>query len=271
LCEMLNALSEQNIEGFKNKVQYQANALLPDVVAYAMVLEKLTTHISRNVELMEAADKIWNNARESVFLPKYFSLFEIVKLYSLSFNSTIKALRTKTVDPDCFRYGLSMNILEAAIADKWYGHHDNAYAGWVLATNPAGGEYNPKTQAGPAFISSSLGSPMLHVRTPFTKFWNDLYTVWNLSFVSSYPHFPYVMTKLLIPTLHREPSLWTFHRLISLTTQVNFELFSRVDALPMTSTMNWYHKPLTRHFGFVNARSAAKFQEMIDKLSPNFL
>lgn len=267
LCEAIETFNDDDIAAFKSKIQHESGAVLPDVVVYAMVLEKITTNLSQSTDLMKAADSIWNEAKKPIFLPKYFSLFEVVKLYSLSLEGTIDALRTHKVDPNCFRYGLSINILEATLSDKWHGRHNNAYAGWILATNPAGGKYNKYTGSGPAYISSSFEAPMLHIRTPFTKSWNDLYTCWNLSFVSSYKHFPYLMAKLLIPRVHdysAAPTTWTFHRLISLYAHIHFELFSRVDGAATPTTMNWKYKPLTRHFGAINAKNAEIFKKMVE-------
>ena len=53
------------------------------------------------------------------------------------------------------------------------------------------------TGAGPTRLS--LDGKTLGLFYPFGRQWADLYTTWNLAFVTNFRNWPYMMVKLLIP------------------------------------------------------------------------
>jgi len=62
------------------------------------------------------------------------------------------------------------------------------------------------------------------LRFALPRRWADLYTTWNLAFVSHYGDFPYLMTKLLIPQVNGyqdSPEEYIYNRLLALYCQLH--------------------------------------------------
>ena len=94
---------------------------------------------------------------------------------------------------------LSVNIMEAVLEDERNQNFDNAQAGVILAKFPHTREHNNKTGSGPCHLSPSLQG--FECPQPLTLHWADLYSSWNLAFVSEFPDFVYYIPKLLIPSV----------------------------------------------------------------------
>ena len=94
---------------------------------------------------------------------------------------------------------LVVNIMEAVLEDERNRNFDNAEAGIILAKFPHTKEYNNKTGSGPCHLSRKL--QVLECAQPLTRHWADLYSTWNLAFVSEFPDFVYYLPKLLIPSV----------------------------------------------------------------------
>ena len=71
-----------------------------------------------------------------------------------------------------------------------------------MARHPGGGENNTRTHQGPTTISD--GGQTIEFRPPFPGLWADLYTTWNMAFVTI-PElseaWPYWLVKLVIPSV----------------------------------------------------------------------
>ena len=94
---------------------------------------------------------------------------------------------------------LSVNIMEAVLEDERNQNFDNAQAGVILAKFPHTREHNNKTGSGPCHLSPSL--QFFQCPQPLPLYWADLYSSWNLAFVSEFPDFVYYIPKLLIPSV----------------------------------------------------------------------
>ena len=83
--------------------------------------------------------------------------------------------------------------------DEERRNFDNAEAGVILAKFPHTRQYNNKTGSGPCHLSRSR--QFLECPQPLTLHWADLYSSWNLAFVSGFEDFVYYIPKLLIPSV----------------------------------------------------------------------
>ena len=168
---------------------------------------------------------------------------------------------------------LSVNILEAMALDAKLGNWDNAAAGWALAKHRAGGAEDAATGAGPARFAPD--SDAIEFNMPLTKEWADLYSTWNMGFVSHYSYFPYVMAKLLIPEVsdyQDKPNEYIYDRALALYAHLHFSLFGRSGHGEVSvNSMNWATDELTDHFGEVNRASANDYDAKVNELSPSLM
>ena len=98
------------------------------------------------------------------------------------------------------------------LQDVSQGSNDNAEAGFELMSEPYHTIYDrspppglgngiPKEWEGfTGQDGSSLG--VQDLRPPLPRIWNNMYSAWNLAFVSAYPDSPFFMSKLLAPIVH---------------------------------------------------------------------
>ena len=97
--------------------------------------------------------------------------------------------------------------MEAVLEDERTQNFDNAEAGVILAKFPHTREHNNRTGSGPCHLSPSR--QFWECPQPLSLHWADLYSSWNLAFVSEFPDFVYYIPKLLIHqsygTLHLHP------------------------------------------------------------------
>jgi hypothetical protein len=274
LLKAINSMGHHDFIQIQEKIRREGAQTLPDIISYAMVLEKLTSTFMCDITLLDSLDVILERSKKDISVYKYCSLFELFKYYTLRhISGTKNAIKTGNPSANFIRYGLPLNILEAVCSDFCKGNFQNAYTGWCLMRNPPGGKLNRATGSGPAYVDrTNQDHPILHVRPPLPKQWADLYTTWNLAFVSSYPNSPYFMAKLLIPSVAgytQNPTQYIHGRIISLYLHINFELFQRVDGKSLPASMGWNSKEFTQAFGRTNLLSARNYQLAVNQASPS--
>ena len=78
--------------------------------------------------------------------------------------------------------------------------------------------------------SSTLG--VIDTRPPFPRVWSNLYSAWNLAFVSAYSNSPMFFSKLLAPIVHLyqeegNQGLYIWPRVVCLFIHIQCEIMSR--------------------------------------------
>ena len=109
---------------------------------------------------------------------------------------------------------------------------------------------------------------------PLSKEWADLYSTWNMGFVSHYSYFPYVMAKLLIPEVsdyQDKPNEYIYDRALALYAHLHFSLFGRSEGGTNVDSFNWATDEFTDHFGEVNRASANDYDAKVNELSPSLM
>ena len=274
LRNVLLSAEKQDVLKLYKHVRREGAKELPGAVAYAMVLQNLTKAMHEDHRVLEACQEVWLKGREGMDIQKLFGLFELIKLKSVEYpiNEFLKAHREGHVDPDMLRTMLSVNILEAMALDAKLGNWDNAAAGWALAKHRPGGSADPATGAGPARFAE--GSDAIEFNMPLSKEWADLYSAWNLGFVSHYSYFPYVMAKLLIPEVsdyQDTPNDYIYDRALALYAHLHFSLFGRAEGGVNVDSFDWATDELTDHFGEVNRASATDYDRKVNEVSPSLM
>ncbi|WP_096084642.1 hypothetical protein [Agaribacterium haliotis] len=246
----------KNFETLEAKVESEGAQILPAVVAYAMVQENLTKAMYNDPNLIEVLKNIWVPTRQKLGIEANLSTFHRLKLMSVEKPMTdyIEFHSTGEVPADYGKLDLPLNIFEATAEDLAADRRDNAKSGAILAFNLPG--VLPSR-----FAEDGKGIKMT---MPAPKAWADLYTIWNMAFVSHFEYFPFVMVKLMIPQVNNyanEPELYMYNRSLALYSHLHFSFFSQFDQLVAGQPgMKWYDEDLTELFGQVSKLSAYDYK-----------
>ncbi|MCP3925887.1 MAG: hypothetical protein GY714_25245 [Desulfobacterales bacterium] len=265
LMNFLNQTKGKTFENLFNKVEKEGDRVLPDVISYALVLDRLTFAMSDDWKILETCKNIWISEKEKVDLKKYLNLFEIAKITTIEYRigSYIDYHKTREIPSYSSKVMLPVNIMEAVITDKVNGFNNNAIAGLVLTKNPSGNLINdPKTGSGPTTWSED--GKTIEYRPPLPLQWSNLYATWNMAFVSQYENFPYFFCKLLVPQVNafqEHPEGYLYNRVLSLNTHIYFTLFERIDnEIAGIEGIKWNDDDLTAQWGEVNKKSSFDYQ-----------
>jgi len=256
-----------NYPVLRSKIQSEGQAVFSDVLAFAMVLEKLNQAQYKDYEVTVAVQDVWKEKNSiAVMQPKYkteVEQFVLAKLLLVreAADRTVAILRKGTVEPTFGRSSLSFNIGIAAQADYGKGFNDNGFVGMLLAKYPGGESVlNPATGSGPSTVSRD--GRTLQRRYPLPRLWDDLYLTWNLAFGTYAGAYPFFFAKLLIPSVsgyHSKPEDFLFHRVNALNTFENWWN----NAPSIYKDMNWIDGPLTLDWGRMNKESAMSYAQRV--------
>eukprot|EP00697_Spironema_sp_BW2_P014137 gnl/Spiro4/4512_TR2242_c0_g1_i1.p1 gnl/Spiro4/4512_TR2242_c0_g1~~gnl/Spiro4/4512_TR2242_c0_g1_i1.p1 ORF type:complete len:527 (-),score=159.42 gnl/Spiro4/4512_TR2242_c0_g1_i1:142-1683(-) len=213
--------------------------IVPSAVAYAFVLDAMNRKVAENpAGALSALIEHYKNLR--LLNPEwgsFFGVFPWSKLLAVEYalekardalQDYVDSAGKTQIDPTTGDANIPLNILEAIAADYWLGHRENGNAGFSLArANPGHKEFDPDTEAGPTEVTDSA----ILYRYPLPTSWDNLYSSWNLAFVSQFPTFPHFFAKLLNPSVgcyYDKPNEYIFFRGVALYTHVHFVLFNRI-------------------------------------------
>ena len=158
-------------------------------------------------------------------------------------------------------YGINsliVNIMEAVLEDERLEHFDNAETGEILAKYTHSREYDARTGSGPCQLSASF--QYLECPQPLTLHWADLYSTWNLAFVSGFPDFVYYLPKLLIPSVSNyqdNPAEYIDTRILALNTYIHWKM--NWNHFNNNQKIQWSEVSLTRDWGAANKISTRDY------------
>jgi len=271
LVEFLDRAKGEAFDRLHHKVQTEGATVLPSVVTYGLLLERLTQAMRNDWRLIEACRVIWLRARDAEEMKSHLIVFERTKILSidLAINRVLGFHQSGSVAPEFARLLLPMNIIEAMFEDVRLGHRDNAASAWPLVKDrPGSWAREAKTGEVAARWSEDRKAIVLSFALP--RRWADLYATWNLAFVSHYGDFPYLMTKLLIPQVNGyqdAPEEYLYNRLLALYCHLHYLGFGRVDlARQGRDSIDWHDEALTKLWSAVNRESAEKYSEAVEQL-----
>jgi hypothetical protein len=271
LVEFLNRAKGEASERLRHKVQLEGATVLPSVVTYGLLLERLTQAMRNDWKVIAACREIWQRARDAENMTSHFTTFERAKIVSIdvSIDRALGFHESGSVDPEFTRLLLPVNIIEAMFEDIRLGNRDNAASAWPLVKDRPG-SWARETKTGEVAARWSADRKAILLSFALPRRWADLYTTWNLAFVSHYGDFPYLMTKLLIPQVNGyqdSPEEYIYNRLLALYCQLHYTGFGRIDlARQGLDAIDWHDDALTKLWSSVNRESAKKYSEAVKEL-----
>lgn len=271
----LESAKNTKFKTLQMNVDLQGHIVFPVAVAYAMDLERLTKVLRNDWTALRACSRVWEAARKKEHLiiemikqiPKEgvaVTTFDIAKLFSVQMpiDSILTYQEEGKVPADFLKVMLPVNIGEAIGIDMKDKFFANAAAGAVLAANPPGGKSNSLTGEGPAQWSSDGNA--IRVNMPLAEQWANLYSTWNLAFVSNIASGPFVMSKLLIPQVanhYGNSSEYIYNRAIALLAHLHYALLGRLDhGTQLSTNIDWRDSELTEAWGAYNLKAATSYQ-----------
>lgn len=261
MVDLFETVEGEQFNTLFNQVDATGASILPAVVAYAILQENLTKAMYNDYKLIEVLMNIWVPTRQALGIEANLSTFHTLKLMSVEkpMNDYIGFHTTGIVPADYAKLDLPLNIFEAVAEDLSADRRDNARAGTILGFHLPGVK--------PARFSDDGKAILLTMPEP--KAWADLYTIWNMAFVSHFTYFPFVMVKLMIPQVNNiteNPDAYIYNRSLALYSHLHFSFLGQFDQLMAGQTpMNWYDAELTKTFGEVAKRSAKKYKRKVSR------
>ena len=269
LMNFLEKAKDRDFKQLRSKVENEGHIVFPDAIAYALVLEKLTKAIYNDYTIAERLLTFFKDKRQKCNASKYTDLFLKLKLASVEYpirNIFVESRKTKILHPSAGRWILSINILEALIADIVLGMFSNAMAAIALVFNRPGKlSKDIRTGEGPTcWADDNKG---FSINVPLPKEWNDLYQSWNMAFITNSGEYPLSITKLLIPQVSNykdNPSGYMVKRAIALFLLVNHSTFKCVDKISNNIPFyDWGDSELTKLWGECNLQSSRDYKRKL--------
>ena len=264
LVQFLQAVPRCPAKDLRRKVQEEGATVLPQVLAYSLVLEQLSQAMYDDWHVIADCMQVWKRARRAAQIRRHMTPFDHAKLASVehAINRVLEFHASGAVPIDFARLLLPLNIVEACLEDVRLGYRANAACGWALARHRPGlSRDDSTTGAGPTRWSADRKAVTFSMAFP--KQWADLYSTWNLAFVSHYPEFPFVMVKLLIPFVanyQQHPEEYIYRRALALWAHLHHLYLGRADqARTGTEAIVWNDVALTKLWGRVNREASAKY------------
>ena len=104
----------------------------------------------------------------------------------------------------------------------------------------------------------------------FPRVWNNIYSSWNLGFVSNYKNWPSFFAKLLNPATcgtyqTEDAGLYIWPRVIALYLHLHYMMMNRAAAKSKEPEgLDWRSERVTEIFGKVNLVAARLYRDKID-------
>jgi hypothetical protein len=257
LNEFVESTKGKTYNYLRKKFIREGHVVMPEVISYALVLDRLTVVFREDWTLLNDYKLLMNKIRKETNLKKFLGVASRVKLISVEkpINRMILSHENNFVNENFFKFLLPINIMEAAAYESTMKNFNNAKAGYVLARK------YPESNIFPARFSNDNTGILIGVPRPLL--WADLYSVWNLAFVSHFKYWPFMLVKLLIPSVanyEKEPRGYMYNRVIALYVHMHYILLGRMDGgSNRVNIMNWYSEKLTKEFGDSNYRSSQNY------------
>ena len=172
--------------------------------------------------------------------------------------------------------------MEAVLEDERHGLVDNAETGEILAKYVHTIEHDNRTGSGPCQFTSNF--KLQECSMPLPLKWADLYSTWNLAFVSNFPDFVYYLPKLLIPSVsgyQNDPTSYLWSRVYALYTFIHWKInwniyndFERIQWKQNSITLNWGLATMISKNDYVEMLADAMsttVKEVESKPRPNFV
>ena len=266
LMKFLGKARLEDFPALRKKVASEGAAVLGDVIATAQVLDRLTSAMADDWKVNDGCRQVWKKVADTD--PDFWavqSIFEKAKTMSVNVGvqNVIDDVKIGQLNPNTGKFVLPLNILEAAAVDKHQaifgdpevreGHLANAQVGLELARHGPQG-------AGPATLNSE--GKLVEIRPKAVEEWDNLYATWNMDFVTAYPDWPQIITKLVVPSVNdikNDPTTYLNRRAAALQATLYLVFLSRVDGT--APNMDWRDAKLSQLWGLTNLESSKEYAQ----------
>lgn len=266
----IDNLDDDQLENFRQKVVSgdKGKQMIQYLIPYSMALNALTAVFTKDVDLFDKIDNIWSQKQKPHNLRNYVGLFGLIKYYTLDRLSRLKKpIQAQSIAEDANRDYININIMEAVLADMYFGNNDNAKAGSALVRHPMGGKSDDLTGAGPTTIGRGKREyDAIELRPDLPKEWADLYAIWNFTFCSNFGTFPMLSMKLLIPTVSdyaSSPEAYIYHRGMALYLYFVFNIFRGIGEKQPDFLDGWHSQEVTNALGQACLKSAEDYEKQV--------
>lgn len=279
LARFLHALPWQGLTRQKALVLKWAGpetetSYLSYLLAYAYCLDRINAIGREDLEFERSLVARYQARRRQSDFYRFGNLLVIIKLHSIELPLVrfLRAQAEGVLAANFAKFILTANILEAAVADLLFGWWKNARSTLPLMRfHPNFQGVRGKYAAGaPARFSADGLALLLH--SPAQREWSDLYQVWNMAFVSQFDIAPFLLAKLMIPSVARyalRPAEYMHTRITALHLALHFLDFAVKDRKLSVDLFRIgpMDKSITRLWGEVNLASARDYQRRVRALA----
>jgi hypothetical protein len=275
LMEFAGALNTGISDPVSQRIGLFADASLTEIVAFALLLQKLTAAFYLDVERVHALVTHWEREAAKMGLSKQLGFGFRIKFESIRtpIRRSRECVQSGQVPASFCNFILPFNILQASLFDLVSGNPRNARAGLVLARHLPGNKTDSGTGAGPVHLDQS--GRIIESGLPLPEQWVDLYQSWNLAFGAQFSSFPFYLCKLVIPQVagyHGHPQQYVWNRTHALMTYLYFAAFTSGDwslGHKEKSSFNenewtaFASAELRKHWGQINHDSARGYAKQV--------
>ncbi|MBK22854.1 MAG: hypothetical protein CME70_02520 [Halobacteriovorax sp.] len=190
----------------KTELEYLGESHLTQLIVFAYSLDKINSLMRENLELADFLVKHFHRKRKENNFYRLNNILRIIKFHSIQYPliKFIKDHKKGRVAKSSGKFILAANIFEAFLVDLFKGYFKNAFSCIPLMI------FSPNFKALHLFKRFfKLGSDSriskdgngFEMISPEQKKWSDLYQSWNFTFVSQFKEAPYLLIKLIIPSV----------------------------------------------------------------------
>ena len=279
LMEFAGTLNTGLPDLVSRSIRLSANALLPELVAFALLLQKMTSAFCLDIERVHAVVTHWERESIRMGLNKQLGFGFRMKFESVRtpIRRSRECVQSGQVPASFCNFILPYNILQASLFDLFSGNSGNARAGLVLARHRPGNKANSGTGAGPVHFARR--GRVIASGFPLPEKWVDLYQSWNLAFGAQFNSFPFYLCKLVIPQVagyHEHPQQYVWNRTHALMTYLYFAAFATGDRAQGRQENSAFHEDewsefagagLHRLWGEINHANARDYAKHVKEAS----
>ncbi len=276
LHDFLMQAQNKDFPVFFGKVEADKQRVLPDVMAFAVVLDRLTKAMREDYTLIEVCQRVFKKTRNEANVWKYMSAFGLAKVLSIDYtvDKFVEFHKSGKVPADFGRNLAPLNIGEPCLVDLRLGHLGNARAGWSLIVNrPGSDQDNLKTGAGPTHWSQD--GKAIDFELPLALHWHDLYINWILAFMIHRPYGPYMLMKILTPQVidyAGHPQGFIYNRIIAVYVYLQWHFVRLADDTKQGKVPEeWVDESLLSFWGGVNSDNARKYDDELLAADPTWI
>lgn len=248
---------------------------LSQLICFAYSLDRINVLMRQNLDFSEFLIFHFYRQRKKRNFYRFGNVLRIIKFHSIQLPLIrfLKCYRKGFIGSSFGKIILVVNIFEAFLVDLFRGFVKNALSCvplMIFSPNFKAffilGKFFKKGEKS-RFSKDGKGVEMF---SPSQKKWSDLYQSWNYTFVSQFPQAPYLLVKLLIPSVSEyknKPGSYMHTRITALFLCLNFVDFATNDCVleaKINDITEFSHENIVKQ-GEANHRCSIDYRKSVQK------